>query len=156
MYMIVKLLHIASVIAFLGNIVTGLFWHAHAVRTKEAKLLAHAMGGIIRSDRLFTMPGVLGIIISGIGAAQLGGYPLLRTDWILWAIVLFSISGLAFMFRVAPLQRQLHRLAQSGVQSGSFDFGRYQRLAVQWEIWGAVALLTPLAALVLMVLKPDR
>lgn len=154
MYLIIKLLHVVSVIWFLGNIITGLFWHAQAARTRDPKLLAHVMGGIIRSDRLFTLPGVIGIIVSGIGAAQLGGYPMLGTGWILWAIILFSISGLAFMFRVAPLQRRLRGLAQTGAESGAFDFERYHRLAVHWELWGAIALLTPLAALALMVLKP--
>jgi hypothetical protein len=40
------------------------------------------------------------------------------------------------------------------VQSGSFDYAAYRALAVRWEVWGAAALLTPLAGLALMVLKP--
>ena len=35
MYLALKLLHIVAVILFLGNITTGLFWHAHAARTKQ-------------------------------------------------------------------------------------------------------------------------
>ena len=58
MYLATKFLHVLSVIAFLGNITTGLFWHAHAARTKDAALLAFTMDGIIRSDRLFTTPAV--------------------------------------------------------------------------------------------------
>lgn len=154
MYLLFKLFHVIAVIAFLGNITTGLFWHAHAARTRDPKLLAHTMDGVIRSDRLFTIPGVIGIIISGVAAAIYGGFPILHTGWILWTIVLFSFSGLIFMFRVAPLQRQLRALAETGVQSGAFEYARYHALAVRWEIWGAVALLTPVAGLVLMVLKP--
>lgn len=154
MYLLFKLFHVIAVIAFLGNITTGLFWHAHAARTRDPKLLAPTMDGVIRSDRLFTIPGVIGIIISGVAAAIYGGFPILHTGWILWTIVLFSFSGLIFMFRVAPLQRQLRALAETGVQSGAFEYARYHALAVRWEIWGAVALLTPVAGLVLMVLKP--
>ena len=154
MYLALKLIHVMSVIAFLGNITTGLFWHAHAARTKDARLLAHAMDGIIRSDRLFTIPGVIGILSAGIAAAIIGHLPLLRTGWILWTIVLFSISGLAFMLRVVPLQRALRSLAMEGARSDVFDYARYERLARRWERWGAVALITPLAGLVLMVLKP--
>ena len=51
MYLALKLLHVVAVIVFLGNITTGLFWHAHAARTRDPKLLAHTMDGIIRSDR---------------------------------------------------------------------------------------------------------
>ena len=154
MYLFIKLLHIIAVIAFLGNISTGLFWHAHAARTRDPKLLAHTMDGIIRSDRLFTTPGVIGIIVTGIVAAIYGNYPILGTGWILWTLILFIVSGLVFMTRVAPLQRQLRALAGTGVQSGSFEYARYHALAVRWELWGAVALLTPVAGLIIMVLKP--
>ncbi|HWX35631.1 MAG TPA: DUF2269 family protein [Steroidobacteraceae bacterium] len=154
-YLLVKLLHIAAVIAFLGNIATGLFWHAHAARSRDPKLLASILDGIIRSDRIFTVPGVIAIVATGLAAAILGNLPILRTGWIFWGIVLFSLSGLIFALRVAPLQRQLRALANTAVQSGTFDYAGYHTLAVRWELWGGVALLTPLAALVLMVLKPS-
>jgi uncharacterized membrane protein len=154
MYLIVKLLHVAAVVLFLGNIVTGLFWHAHAARSRNPMLLAHAMDGIILSDRLFTVPGVVAIIASGVALAILGGFPLLHTGWILWSLILFSASGLAFMIRVAPLQRQLLKMAHSGAQSNAFQYERYRQLALRWELWGAIALFTPLAAMALMILKP--
>jgi uncharacterized membrane protein len=155
LYLWLKLLHVAAVVIFLGNIITGLFWHAHAARTRDPRLLAHAIDGIIRSDRLFTIPGVVAIIVSGVVTAYIGGLPILRTPWILWSLVLFAVSGLVFVMRVAPLQVQLRALAQAGAEQGALDWGRYRRLARTWELWGAVALLTPLAALVLMVLKPS-
>ena len=154
MYLFMKLLHVIAVIAFLGNITTGLFWHRHAARTRDPKLLAHTMDGIIRSDRFFTVPGVVVIIATGFAAAIYGGYPILRTGWILWTLILFIVSGLIFMIRVVPLQRQLRALAEAAVQSGTFDYARYHALAVRWEIWGGAALLTPAVGLVLMVLKP--
>src|SRR5688572_13806556 len=101
-YLLIKVLHIAAVVGFLGNIITGLFWHRIAARTGDPKLLAFTMGGIIKSDRWFTVPGVVLIIASAVGLAILGGYPLLRTGWILWTLVLFGASGAAFMSQVAP------------------------------------------------------
>lgn len=155
MYLGLKLLHIVAVIMFLGNITTGLFWHAHAARTRDPRLLGHTMDGVIRSDRLFTIPGVVVIIAGGLGAAIVGGYPILHTGWILWSLILFAVSGIVFVTRVAPLQLRLRAFAQTAVERGSFDWPAYQRLAKTWERWGAVALLTPLAALVLMVFKPS-
>ncbi|HEY7840612.1 MAG TPA: DUF2269 family protein [Gammaproteobacteria bacterium] len=153
MYLGMKLLHVAAVIIFLGNIITGLFWHRHAARTRDPRILAHTMDGIIRSDRWFTIPGVVLIIIFGVAAAVLAGLPLLRTGWILWSLILFTLSGVAFMWKVAPLQRQLRDLALAGMNSG-FDYDAYHRLAGRWEFWGGIALATPLTALVLMVMKP--
>ncbi len=154
MYIWLKLVHVIAVVAFLGNIATGLFWHAHAVRKRDPALLAHTMQGIIRSDRLFTLPGVLVIVAAGIGTAMAGHVPILRTGWILWTLVLFAISGVVFSVFVAPLQRRLSMLAEEGRQSGTFDYAAYRGRARRWESWGALALLTPLAGVALMVLKP--
>ncbi len=155
MYLLLKLAHVAAVIAFLGNVTTGLFWHAHAARTRDPRILAHTMDGIIRSDRLFTIPGVLGIVATGVGAAIVAGFPILRTGWILWTIVLFTISGVLFVVRLAPLQRNLRAAAARATESAAFDYAGYRRQARRWEYWGAVALLTLLAGLILMVLKPS-
>jgi uncharacterized membrane protein len=154
MYLWLKLLHLFAVVLFVGNIVTGVFWHRHALRTRDARLIAHTMDGVIRSDRLFTMPGVFLIIASGVFTAMQLGLPLLRTGWILWALVLFGISGAVFMAKLGPLQRRMRDFAQAGAADGSFDLAAYQRLSKQWDFWGAIATLAPLGALALMVLKP--
>lgn len=153
MYLWLKLLHVLGVVMFVGNIVTGVFWHKHALRTRDPRLLAHAMDGVRRSDRLFTMPGVLLILVTGVWAAVQGGFPILRTGWIAWTLVLFGISGLVFGLRIAPLQKRLHALAAAGTDGG-FDLAAYERLSRQWDLWGTVATLTPLAGVALMVLKP--
>jgi len=154
MYLALKLLHVAAVVMFLGNIATGLFWHAHAARSRDPRLLHHAMDGIIRSDRWFTLPGVVLITLTGMLAAIRAQLPIFGTPWIAWSLALFGLSGLLFAWRVAPLQEQLRTLARVGVQTGEFDHARYQALARRWDLWGMLALLTPLGALVLMVLKP--
>jgi uncharacterized membrane protein len=149
-----KTLHVLAVVLFLGNIITGLFWKAHGDRTADPRIVAHTLEGIIRSDRWFTIPGVVLIILFGVAAAVIGRLPILGTGWIWQSIALFTVSGLAFMLRIAPLQRRLHELASVGVGGGPWDQAAYQRLSRRWEFWGAVAIVTPLAALVLMVYKP--
>jgi uncharacterized membrane protein len=156
MYLLLKTVHVIAVVMFVGNIATGVFWKAHADRTRDPRLIAHALHGIIRSDRLFTVPGVLLIVAAGIAAAIVGELPILGTGWILWSIVLFSIAGIAFGARVAPLQRRMLSVANEGAgQEGRpMDWATYDRLSRDWAVWGALALLTPFAAIVLMVLKP--
>src|SRR5687768_5142355 len=92
MYNVLKALHIVSVVLFLGNIITGLFWKAHADRSADLRARAQALEGIIRSDALFTMPGVFLIIGTGVWMAIEGNLPMLKTDWILWSIILFAVS----------------------------------------------------------------
>ena len=154
LYLGFKFIHVASVILFLGNIITGLFWKAHADRTRDPAIIRHALEGIIRSDQLFTVPSIIVIVIGGIGAAVAGRYPILSTGWIFWSIVLFSISGLAFGFQVAPLQTRLLTVARAGLEAGHLDWISYKTLSRRWELWGAVALLTPALAVALMIVKP--
>ena len=63
---ILKSLHILSVVLFLGNIITGVFWKFHAESRATCRARAQALDGIIRSDRWFTLPGVLLIIVTGV------------------------------------------------------------------------------------------
>jgi uncharacterized membrane protein len=153
-YVVLKLVHVAAVILFLGNIVTGLFWKAHGDRGLAPPLVAHMLDGIIRSDRWFTLPGVLVIIASGVGMARIAHLPLLGTFWIAASLVLFMISGVAYAAQVAPLQTRMRALARQAGATGALDLATYRRLSLRWEIWGLVALVAPLVALGLMIFKP--
>ena len=153
-YLHLKFLHILGVVMFLGNIATGVFWKEHADRTRDARIIAHALEGIIRSDRLFTIPGVILITAAGIASALAGHIPLLRTGWVFWGIVMFSISGVVFGVWLAPLQKRMLKVMRAGAESGTPDWAAYHAMSRAWMVWGAVALLLPIAVLALMVLKP--
>lgn len=155
-YLSLKFLHIVGAILFLGNITTGVFWKAHADRSRDPKIIAHALDGVIRSDRLFTIPGVIIIVGAGVAAAIIGGIPLLRTEWLAGGIILLTIAGISFGARVAPLQRQMRDLARSAAAGEKFDWATYEKLSRAWAIWGSIALLAPFIAAALMVFKPAR
>ncbi|TMQ47083.1 MAG: DUF2269 family protein [Candidatus Eisenbacteria bacterium] len=152
LYLGLKLLHVLAVVLFLGNITTGVFWKANADRTRNPVVIANMLEGIIRADRLFTIPPIALILAGGIGAAVVGKYPILGTGWIFWSIVLFTISGIAFMAVVGPAQRKMLALVRRSGES--LDWAAYRALSLQWEIWGAIALLAPAIAAALMVMKP--
>jgi uncharacterized membrane protein len=151
-YALLKLIHIIAVIIFLGNIITGLFWMRIANKTNNLPIISFTMKGIIISDKWFTIPGVIIITAGGFTAAIEGGLPLLRTGWIFWSIVLFSLSGLVFAWKLAPLQRKIFQITANAGKD-NFNHKLYHSCLKQWEMWGLAALLTPLAALVMMVLK---
>jgi uncharacterized membrane protein len=151
-----KLIHLLAVIIFLGNIITGLFWMRIAVKTKDLRIIQHTMNGIIIADRYFTIPGVIVITVGGFMAAIYGHFPILRTGWILWSIILFSISGLAFAFKIAPLQRKIYKLTSGMENPAGFDWIYFRKIYFAWDIWGLIAVLTPLGAFVMMTLKIPR
>lgn len=153
MYSFLKLLHVATVIIFLGNLFTGLYWMHIAVKTKEPKIISHSIKGVIKSDRLFTLPGVLFITLFGLIAAFNAGFPILGTGWILWSIILFSISGAVFGWKVAPLQSKMYQLTTTENYTGEFNWNEFNKIYKQWKIWGLIALITPVAAAIMMTLK---
>lgn len=150
MYLILKVIHLLAVVVFVGNVATGFFWHAHAWRTRDPKLIAHTVQGLIRSNRVLTMPSVAVLVIAGVATAMVGRVPM-RTGWIVWSIAAFVAAGALFSTRVGPLQQQLYAIASGG---GAFDESRYSSLAAQWRAWGAVAVVALVSGIALMVLKP--
>ena len=154
MYIALKILHVAAVVIFLGNLVTGILWKMHGDQTSDPVIIRHTVAGLIRADRWFTIPGVVLILIGGFGAALIGGLPLLRTRWILAGIILFAISGFAYTQQVVPLQRQMLAVARSGVETGTFDWDKYRALSRRWNTWGTIALIAPVLAMIGMIAKP--
>lgn len=152
-YTYLKLVHLFPVMLFLGNIVTGLFWMRFAVKTRDVKIINFTMKGIIKLDRYFTIPGVIIITTAGILTAIYGHYPLLRTGWIFWSIIMFSISGLVFSFKLVPLQKKIYTLTLNKEASAGIDWKNFEKIYFMWDSWGLIALLTPLAAFVMMILK---
>lgn len=152
-YLLWKLLHIIGAVLFLGNITTGLFWAAHAHKQNDLRLVSSAFRGIVQSDRWFTVPGVFALLAGGFGSAISGGIPILRTGWVFWAIVLFSVSGLVFALFVAPLQKEIRSFVEHRPQTPE-NWESYSRLYRRWSRWGVVSWLTPMVALGIMVLKP--
>jgi uncharacterized membrane protein len=155
-YNILKLFHVLAVFVFLGNIFTGLFWMHIAQKTKDPKIISHTIKGVIKTDRLFTIPGYTIITAFGLFTAFFGRIPILHTGWILWSILAFTFSGIVFILKVETLQKRLLNTTIGKETSDNFDFETFQKEYQKWRIWGSIALLTPTIALIMMVLKIPR
>jgi uncharacterized membrane protein len=153
MYLALKAVHVLAVVVFLGNIIVGVFWKTFADRTANPAVMAHTIDGIIRADRIFTIPAVVVLAVAGVATALVGRYPILATGWILWGIGLFIVSGAAFG-PVAGSQRELLKTARSGLQTAE-QKQAYESISARWNLYGIVSTVAALAALVVMVVKPN-
>ncbi|HVR46741.1 MAG TPA: DUF2269 family protein [Candidatus Binatia bacterium] len=147
MYLVLKLIHVAGVVLFLGNITVGVFWKRVSDRSGNAAIMAFTIDAIIAADRVFTIPGILMLLIGGFAAAFVGGISILGTGWLLWGLIAFILSGLAF----GPLSRTQRKLS---VAAHAGSLAEYERLSKSWDLWGFIALALPVVAFVLMILKP--
>ena len=152
-YSILKLIHMLSVVIFLGNVITGLFWMHWAVKSGDFKIIHHTTRGIIKSDLYFTIPGAIVITISGLLIAMEANIQVLRIGWMLWAIILFSLSGIIYFLRVVPLQKKISKLTNDFKGNDNFDWEHFRKIYRAWDGWGIISVLTPLGAFVLMLLK---
>ena len=151
-YLILVLIHVIAVILFLGNITIAPFWKANADKKKDRLLVLNAWEGIIKADKLFTMPGVVLLLIFGIGGALHGGFNLISTGWIFWSIILYVISGAVFMARIVPIQKRIVALA---ADEANFNWDDYHKLTKKWDAWSSIATIAPWIAVILMVIKPN-
>lgn len=152
-YLLFKIVHLLAVVAFLGNIAIGLFWMNWAYKANNYGYLQHTVRGIIAADRIFTLPGVVVITAGGFMAAIKAGYPLLGTGWIFWSIILFTLSGIVFIAKVSPLQTKMKNYLEQSISANNYSKAQFRKYMKQWEWWGALSLLTPLLAFLLMILK---
>jgi uncharacterized membrane protein len=147
-YLIFKLIHVFAVIFFVGNIVIGVFWKNHGDKSGDVKIIAHTLRGIIKADKIFTMPAVAFLILAGFGAMGIGYLPF-ETGWIMWGFIMILISGAAFMAKVVPIQKKLLKIAEAE----TFDKQLYDQVSKEWNLWGSIATIAPIIAVILMVLK---
>ena len=151
-YLLLKTLHLIGVILFLGNIIVTGWWKAMADRTRDPKIVAFAQGQVSATDRVFTLGGILILAAAGAGGAVYGGIAA-TTPWIEWGNAFFAGSGIVWIACLVPLQTKLGRMARNFAQGGAIP-ADYWRLERWWVIFGLIATLLPLGAVVVMVFKP--
>ncbi|QIT57145.1 DUF2269 domain-containing protein [Aquisalimonas sp. 2447] len=151
-YSLLKLLHILGAVLLLGNIMVTAWWKAMADRTRDPVVLAFAQRQVTLTDILFTTVGVL--LLGGSGYAMVFTGPWsLDTPWLDWGQTLFLATGLIWVGVLIPIQVVQARMARAFTDGGEIPV-RYRQLSVLWMGVGVIAVILPLAAFSLMVLKP--
>jgi uncharacterized membrane protein len=85
-------------------------------------------------------------------AARYGGLAAFSTTgWITAGLVLLSLTGIIWAFRLVPAQLTLHRLAMA---DGPLDVKAFGRVLNHWYLWGVIATALPLLAVFVMTTKP--
>ena len=153
MYTTLKFLHILGVVLFVGNIITAALWKTRADRSGDLATVAYAQRTVALADWVFTLPGVLLVIIGGYGMAITRPWPLHGVRWLELGQVLFWISALIWAVVLIPTQRQLVAVSGEARKARALP-PEFERLSGRWAMWGGIATLLPLIALFLMVTKP--
>jgi len=153
MYTTLKFLHLLGVVLLVGNIIVTALWKTLADRSGHPATVAFAQRTVALADWVFTLPGVLLVLIGGYGMAARRPWPLHGLRWLEWGQGIFWLTVLIWVTVLVPTQRRLVAASEEGRRTGAFppEFGR---LSNRWAVWGGIATLLPLIVLYLMVTKP--
>ena len=149
-------LHIAGAAVFLGNIIVTAAWMLMADRTRSISVIHFSAKAVIRADFLFTLPGVLLILLNGLAmvfAVWGGRETLYDISWISVALALFTASGIIWLSVLIPVQHRMIVYSDPVTYPVSLPTQFFSALH-KWYAWGGLAILLPIGSLYLMVNKP--
>jgi uncharacterized membrane protein len=146
-----RMMHLLGTVLFLGNIIVTAAWASLARRNRDPEVVRFCVRGIVLTDAIFTLPGVMLLFINGgiIGTQWFkAGAP-----WIIVSVILFTITGVVWGAVLVPVQKRLLRLVDAMPPRGPIP-AEYDALFARWFRWGGIATLLPLVTFVLMVTRP--
>ncbi len=149
-YLLLKWLHILAAIVFLGMGAGTAWFKLWADRSGSIPVIVWAQRLVVKTDWIFTLPSGLVLPVTGIGLAQMAGWPL-SSGFAFHGLLLFGVAGLTWL-PAAWLQLRMRRAAEDAQRTGVLDpgFHRDHRL---WLMLGVPSFLAAVGATLVMVLK---
>ena len=152
-YLWLKSLHLLGVVLFLGNIIITGWGKTMADRTRNPVIIAFAQRQVTLTDWIFTLGGVMLVLIGGIGNALIHDMNFLHIYWLAWGSWLFIASGVIWAVILIPVQIAQERMAKQFANGDEIP-ERYWQLGRLWVVFGTLATLLPMINLYWMVFKP--
>ncbi len=146
-----RAMHLLGAVLFLGDVIITAGWAGFGRRSRDPEAIRFAVRGIMFTDAVFLLPGVILVFINGgiLGTEWFkAGAP-----WIIVSVVLFVITGILYGAGLEPIQKKLLRLVDAMPHGGPLP-PEYEGLMAKWFRLGGIATLLPLVIFFLMVFKP--
>jgi uncharacterized membrane protein len=137
-------------VIFIGNIVVTAAWMLLAERTRQPPVVHFAARAVMLADTLFTLPGVVLLFANGLILAPVyTGSSLLSVGWVAAGLIILILSAVMWAGFLLRYQVRLITLSAGDTLPQAFD-AAFRR----WTVWGIIATILPIIALLLMVFKP--
>ncbi|UFJ40788.1 DUF2269 domain-containing protein [Brevibacillus humidisoli] len=145
-------LHVLGAILFIGNIATAAFWKIRAERGNDLGHLHRTVRNVMLADFIFTLPGILLVLGSGVFLTLQLGYSLTEVNWLTISLGLFAITGLIWVAILLPSQSAMVRHSREAIDSGQLG-PEYRRASRTWDLFGTAATILPLIILYFMTTR---
>jgi uncharacterized membrane protein len=148
---LMKVLHVLAVVVLLGNLLMAPFWRKRLAALGGAQARAAANRSVRVADLLFTLPGWVVVLATGI---MLIIYRGMQGGWLHLSLLLFL--GWLILWHVLVLRARKAMLAQAEEAAGSEQAPAAQdEPERQWQQWSYLAAGIVVLILILMVTKPQ-
>ena len=150
-FLILKWIHILSVILLLGAGLGSAFYVWRANREGNLHAIRFVLRNVIVADGLFTVLPVVLIPVTGVWMMHISGYAF-SALWIWLSLTLFVIAGSCWA-TAAFLQYKIMVLADNALDKERLPatYWKYERL---WRVLGIAAFPAVIAIFTLMIFKP--
>ena len=152
-YNLLKWTHILSAFLLFGTGLGSAFYKWMSDRSGDLHARAITAKHVVLADYLFTTPTVIYQPLSGWLLLRELGIPL-SEPWVMASFALYLLAGACWL-PVVWLQIQMRDLAVAALANGQPLSPDYHRKARQWFWLGWPAFIALVAAVWLMVAKPD-
>ncbi len=146
-----RLMHLLGGVLFLGDVIITAGWASFGRRSRDPEAIRFAVRGIMFTDALFLLPGVVLLFVNG----GILGTPWFKVaaPWLLISLALFLITGILYGAVLERTQKKMLRLVDAMPHGGPVP-PEFDALMAKWFRFGGIATLLALIVLVLMVYKP--
>lgn len=151
LYLCLKYIHVIAAIFLFGFGMGSYLYLIAASRTANPQVIAHVARTVVRFDTWITTPAGFIQIATGYLLVRFAGLPL-TTEWILTSLIIFLCVGLLWL-PVLVLQKRLHMMALSAVETGEGLDDEYRSVYRKWFWMGVMGFLGMFVIVMIMVTK---
>jgi len=154
MHWLMRILHILAAVVLLGNLLMAPFWRKRMAELGGVQARAAANRSVRVADLIFTLPGWVVLLATGI---MLIIYRGMHGGWLHLSLLLFL--GWLVLWHVLVLRARKTMIAQAEEVAASpqiptervTELGEHER---QWQQWSYVSAALVVLILILMVTRP--
>lgn len=149
---ILKILHILAAVVLLGNLIMAPFWRKRMAISDGLQARADANRSVRVADFLFTLPGWVVGLVTGLIMAIRGDF-FRSGGWLHVSVLLFLVWLVAWHAGTMRARKAMIAQANEAVASGQATEALTQHER-QWARWSYISALVAVLILILMVVRP--
>ena len=148
LYFLIKFIHIASAIVWIGSILTVSFLHLRIAQTKDIKGLAFLSRYSLSVGRYVVGPAATLTVLAGASLSLFFGFgwPL----WVIWALAAIVLTAIL----EGKITRKTEIKINKMVRQDLIDYPYLNALQRKYNLWNFITILILFSVVAVMVFKP--